>query len=125
MRRFLITSGILFAIFLVIVTLAWAATSASSKSAVSRRLSAIRAAGDPATLADLGERHYVSLPDEENGALLIEEAFALAKQIDAQSDLTNLPIVGTAKLPAHTEPEYPSPSPSHVKTTASSGQGRL
>ena len=74
----------------------------SLKSKLQARIDAIRAAGYPVTCIEL-EQWYKIPPNTENAAYTIEEAFSFYKTWDKEK-ARPLPLVGSAELPARTEP---------------------
>lgn len=100
-RRRLKVSHVLLILLLICVG-AFAIFRLSLKSKLQARIDAIRTAGYPITCAEL-DKWYKILPNAENAAYTIEEAFSFYKTWDKEKS-KSLPLVGSAKLPLRTEP---------------------
>ena len=77
------------------LTDAWEAVTSARLAA---RLNAMRAAGEPVTLADMAKM-YPDPPAGRNAADLYDAAFKLADAAKLQEGVEDLPLVGTEKLP--------------------------
>ena len=93
---------------MVLVLLAsWLTWNAIASGKMSSRLDAIRAAGDPVTMADLA-RTYPEPPEGENAADLHYQAFALMPDEEGHESKEDLPLVGSARMPDPSEPLSPA-----------------
>ena len=100
-RRRLKISHVLI-ILLLIGAGAFALFRLSLKSKLHARIDAIRAAGYPATCAEL-DKWYTIPENTENAAYTFIDAFSCYKKWDKEES-ESLPVVGRAELPARTEP---------------------
>lgn len=99
-RRRIKASHVLIGLLLVVLG-AFAIFRLNTKFKLRARVDAIRAAGYPATCAELDQ--WYKLPrDVENAAFTLEEAFLYLSRWD-KGEAASLPLVGRAELPPRTE----------------------
>lgn len=82
-RQWCLGCGTAIVACIALVALLWHRWGTLAKAGVAGRLRAIRDAGDPVTLGDLAKT-YAPVPEGENGAPLLQRAFALMDEIGAE-----------------------------------------
>ena len=100
-RRKLTVTRVLIVLLLLIIA-AFVLFRLSVRSKLQARIDAIRAAGYPATPAELND--WYTIPDSaENGAYWIIDAFSYYYELTDREELKLILIVGSAELPPRTE----------------------
>jgi hypothetical protein len=100
-RRKLTVTRVLIVLLLIVIA-AFVLFRLSVRAKLQARIDAIRAAGYPATCAELND--WYTIPDSvENGAYWITDAFSYYYELTDREELKLMPIVGRAELPPRTE----------------------
>lgn len=103
LKRLILIGGILLVLFILSP---WGVWSIISRAALSRRLAAIRAAGEPVTLEELRALKYAPVPEADNGAADVLRACAIAQRISDKLHKGSVPVpmLGAIECPGVGEP---------------------